>query len=78
MAFTAELTCPGTTGNRIIIKTDLDLNAGGLNALVELLPPCSWAHSIPQAMVSITWLSSLAITSITTSPRRSDQYLRRV
>jgi hypothetical protein len=33
MAFTAELTCPGTTNNRIIIKTDLDLNTGGLNAL---------------------------------------------
>lgn len=31
--FTADLTCPGTRDNRAIIKTDLDLNTGGLNAL---------------------------------------------
>lgn len=33
MAFTVELTCPGTKDNRVIIKTDLDLYAGGLNTL---------------------------------------------
>jgi hypothetical protein len=33
MAFTVDLACPGTTDNRAIIKTDLDLNTGGLNTL---------------------------------------------
>jgi len=33
MAFTVELTCPGTRDNKVIIKTDLDLNMGGLNNL---------------------------------------------
>ncbi|RZI53800.1 MAG: hypothetical protein EOP16_00915 [Pseudonocardia sp.] len=33
MAFTVELDCPGTRGNKAIIKIDLDLNAGGLNNL---------------------------------------------
>lgn len=31
--FTVELTCPGTRDNFAIIKRDLDLNQGGLNAL---------------------------------------------
>jgi hypothetical protein len=33
MAFTVNLNCPGTRDNRVIIKTDLDLNTGGLNNL---------------------------------------------
>jgi hypothetical protein len=33
MAFTVELDCPGTRDNKVIIKTDLDLNVGGLNDL---------------------------------------------
>jgi len=33
MAFTVELDCPGTRDNKVVIKTDLDLNAGGLNNL---------------------------------------------
>jgi hypothetical protein len=33
MAFTVELECPGTPDNKVIIKTDLDINVGGLNAL---------------------------------------------
>ena len=31
--FVADLTCPGTIDNKVIIKTDLDLNTGGLDAL---------------------------------------------
>jgi hypothetical protein len=31
--FIEELPCPGTRDNKVIIKTDLDLNTGGLNAL---------------------------------------------
>ena len=33
MSFTVNLTCPGTRDNKVIIKQDLDLNTGGLNAL---------------------------------------------
>ncbi|MGE2714426.1 hypothetical protein ACQI4L_10245 [Mycolicibacterium litorale] len=33
MAFTVELECPGTRENKITIKSDLDLNVGGLNDL---------------------------------------------
>jgi hypothetical protein len=33
MAFTVELECPGTRDNKVIIKTDLDINVGGLNDL---------------------------------------------
>lgn len=31
--FTVELPCPGTRDNKVIIKTDLDLNQAGLNTL---------------------------------------------
>ena len=31
--FTVELTCPGTRDNKVIVKTDLDLNRGGLDKL---------------------------------------------
>lgn len=31
--FSIDLPCPGTRDNAVIIKRDLDLNTGGLNAL---------------------------------------------
>lgn len=33
MAFTVELECPGTRDNKVTIKTDLDINVGGLKEL---------------------------------------------